>query len=667
MPNAPSMSRENKLQALLQELVLYKKRIKKPEKQQGGHRPPESPARSHFPNHEVDWHSLSGQDKMESTWRIVVKKYSVLLGTLLLSLLFDSLLSARSPAVKGYRNVKAMNRELRALASSKHASYRSLARTRRRNDIGLLTVGTENADQRPAVLIVSGVDPTRRADAEVTLRVARRMVESAKSDSEFRNLLDHVTFYIIAQVAPDGAEAFFQEPHRERHVNARPIDDDTDGRVDEDGPDDLNGDELITMMRVEDPEGEYIVHPDDDRVLIKAKSNKGERGRYSLYVEGRDNDGDGKLNEDPPGGVAFDQNFPFNYDYFSQGAGPHQVSEIETRASADFAFNHPNIVLVWTLSDRDNLLRKWEPDKNAERNRIKKTLLAEDEQYFNEFVELYKDIQDKGPENGGADGKGAWVEWAYFHYGRWSIATNPWRIPDAKPKDNSKSDAQEEKKQSDSKKEKEQNPENGTKDDSRRGDSTDKPRNSPQQKRGAEELQALAWFKQAGIDGFVPWQPIKHADLAEQRVDVGGFRPFLRQNPPVDRLDHLAADQYDFLVKLCDLLPRVKISKVKTESLGSGVWRVTARVVNEGVLPTVSEMGRITGVPRRLQVELDPPGGVKLVTGHCRRSIAPLAGNGGQHEEKWLVRGPADKKLKLKIQVWSPMVQRVNRTVVLER
>jgi hypothetical protein len=159
---------------------------------------------------------------------------------------------AGPPAIEGYGDAGVLRGKVRALGKSKYVSYKALARTLGGHNVGLLTVGTGKVDEKPAVLIVSGVDPTRPVDTEVTLRVAQRLVKAAESDAEVRGLLDRVTFYCVAQAAPGGADAFCEKPAREREVNARPIDDDTDGQTDEDGPDDLNGDGLITMMRVED-------------------------------------------------------------------------------------------------------------------------------------------------------------------------------------------------------------------------------------------------------------------------------------------------------------------------------------------------------------------------------------------------------------------------------
>ncbi len=558
------------------------------------------------------------------------------------------MLTAAPPAIEGYSDPRTLIGKAHTLDKSELVTCTPLARTLGGREVGLLTVGTGQTDRKPALLVVGGTDPTRPVDSEVVLRMVRQLASAATSDADVRGLVDRVTFYCIVQAAPDGAEAFFESPLRQRDVNTRPIDDDADGQVDEDGPDDLNGDGLITAMRVEDADGRYLAHPDDPRVMIEADAKKNQRGRYKLYVEGKDNDGDGALNEDPPGGVAFDRNFTFDYPYFQPGAGPHQVSEIETRAIADFAFEHPNIVLVWTLSGRDNLLHKWKPDESAEKNKIKTTLLAKDAPYFDHIARVYEEIHGKvkPPEMPAA--KGSFVPWAYFHYGRWSVATRPWFIPkvekdELKPEDGEDTDKK--------------------KEEQKAGDSA---KESEKDNRVADDVSALAWFKQEGVDGFVDWKPVEHPDLEGRKVEIGGFKPFLKQNPPARLLDEAARGQYEFLLKLAGMLPRVKIASLQAEPLGADVWRVTAAVVNEGTLPTVSEMGRITREPQLLQAELVFPKQVSLMTGHARRAIGPLAGEGGREEVKWLVRSATSKTLKLKVRVWSPMVGSVTKDVDLD-
>jgi hypothetical protein len=97
------------------------------------------------------------------------------------------------------------------------------------------------------------------------------------------------------------------------------------------------------------------------------------------------------------------------------------------------------------------------------------------------------------------------------------------------------------------------------------------------------------------------------------------------------------------LLKLGDMLPRIKIAEVKAEPLGSDVWRVTAAVVNEGVLPTVSEMGRLTRDPQRLQIELALPNGIELVTGHGTTDDPP-PGRRRRPDRREMARAPCGRR-----------------------
>jgi hypothetical protein len=64
---------------------------------------------------------------------------------------------------------------------------------------------------------------------------------------------------------------------------------------------------------------------------------------YSTYLEGIDNDGDGRYNEDRLGGIDPNRNYPGNWSIAQGGSGPFAGSELELRAMLDFAVAHPNI------------------------------------------------------------------------------------------------------------------------------------------------------------------------------------------------------------------------------------------------------------------------------------------------------------------------------------
>ena len=135
-----------------------------------------------------------------------------------------------------------------------------------------------------------------------------------------------------------------------------PYDDDRDGLVDEDNLDDLDGDGEILEMRIADPYGGWKSDPDDPRVMIRTKPwEKGEWRR--LGEEGLDNDGDGRINEDGPGYLDMNRNYGFAWQpmYVQDGAGDFPMSGKITRALADFILTRPNIVFNYAFHNSGGL------------------------------------------------------------------------------------------------------------------------------------------------------------------------------------------------------------------------------------------------------------------------------------------------------------------------
>ncbi|MDH3890160.1 MAG: M14 family metallopeptidase [candidate division Zixibacteria bacterium] len=123
-----------------------------------------------------------------------------------------------------------------------------------------------------------------------------------------------------------------------------PYDDDRDGLADEDSSEDLDGDGEILRMRVADPFGGYKTHPDDPRVMVRVEPGEIGQWRR-LGSEGIDNDGDGRLNEDGPGYLDMNRNYGFKWQppYVQSGAGDFPMSSKPTKATSDFIITKPNI------------------------------------------------------------------------------------------------------------------------------------------------------------------------------------------------------------------------------------------------------------------------------------------------------------------------------------
>lgn len=537
------------------------------------------------------------------------------------------------PIIPGYRDYQTLRADAHALADANEAvSVQSLGTTLGGRRVGVITLAAPGVDHtaNPAILILGQEHAPHLLGSELALELAARLADR-------EGLLQRVTFYIIPRPSPDASEAFFIPPYFQRTTNQRPTDDDNDGARNEDGPNDLNNDGYITQLRIADPAGDHTPHPADPRIMIDADADTPADQRYRIITEARDDDGDTRIGEDGPGGVAFDRNFPFDYPFFEDGAGPHQVSEVETRAVAGFAFAHPNIAAVFTFSPRDNLLHAWEANPSAEQQQIKRTLQSQDAPYYQRVAGRYRELVPSENPPPAMAGGGDFVQWAYFHFGRFSFSARAWWPPttpvnqaDAAPPAAGAEPSEE----------------------------ADAEPNGEYAEESEPELhphsQQLDWFTQQGVEAFVDWQPIDHPDLEGEHVEVGGFKPFFLLNPPADFIDALADDHATFITDLAEMLPRLVLRDVKAERLDDGLVRITARVVNEGALPSVSRMGQINNIPEpvRLTLLLDDDD-AELLTGERRITLPPLRGNGGAHEQSWLIRTTADT---LELEVIGPAI-----------
>lgn len=516
----------------------------------------------------------------------------------------------------------------------------------------------ENVDNRPALLVVAGAHGPHVIGTEIALHIAQSLTARYGSDSTVTQLLDRSTIYLIPRANPDAAEAFFEQPQRERAGNAEPYDDDRDAEVDEDGPEDLDGNGLITMMRILDPAGEWLPDAEDPQLMRKADPVKGEVGSHRLYVEGVDNDGDEAWNEDPPGGVDVNRNFPYGYEFFSEGAGLHPVSAPEARGIAQFFLDHPNVAVVYVIGPQDNLLEAWEhepvrgPAREDEgrgrRSRPPLTSVLEaDEPYFAEVSRRFGEITglESGPES--ASGSGDVLSSAYYDMGRWSFGSRGWWIP---VEDDEKAETSEEVDEA------EGAAEAGA---------------SPRSRRGAEdekkdpldtERRELRWLQERVPGGFVDWTEIRHPDFPDRTVEVGGFAPFARIVPPASELDSVLARQERFVVALAGLLPSISLRDIQVEALSDDVFRVEARVVNEGFFPTLSGLGELVRWPRRVRVEVVTDGQA-IASGQAVQLLGALPGSGQGETVEWVVVGRAGSRIT--IRAASPVAGESSQTVTL--
>lgn len=467
------------------------------------------------------------------------------------------------------------------------------------SEIPVITIGKGVTGDKPAIAIIGGIDSKHIAGTSIVTGFARMLLNNS-SDPEISKLLDKVTFYLFPDINPDATSAYFKSPSAPIRGNANPWDEDRDFRVDEDPFEDLNGDGFITMMRIEDETGTYIESTANSLVMVPADPAKGEKGRWILHTEGIDNDDDGLFNEDGPGGVIINNNFSFDYEEWGSNAGMHALSEEESRAVADFLYDHYNIFCVVTYGPDDNLAKPWKsapgqqasPQQGRQRSQMVKNILKEDEKVNQMVSSLFM-------EETGFTGtpyyqreRGNIAEWAYYHYGRYSFATPGWWIPQTTGLN-------------------------------------------------AEE-NILKWGAENGTDNlFVDWSPVEHPDFEGKTVEVGGIKPFVMTTPPESMIGEITEKNYNFLVRLAEMHPDPVLTGLKVENLEKDLYRVTVTLHNKSMLATTNELGDRNKWNRRMVISLKGSNDLTFISGKPREITGRLKGN-ETRVYSWVVRGKGE-------------------------
>ena len=577
-----------------------------------------------------------------------------------------------------YSDYEGMVRELKSIAKSHSdvVELESHGRSPGGHDIWSITLSAGQADEKPALLVVGGVHGADLAGSEISVRFIRDLADGYGVADSVTQLLHGSTIYVFPRLNPDAGEAYFRFPRYERRLNERAIDLDKDGYVDEDGFDDLNGDGFITAVRVADPLGEWMPDEEIPELLRKADAAAGQTGVYRLFTEGRDDDGDGAWNEDEPGGVDLDRNFTHNYAWFEAGSGPHQVSEAESRALADFAFAHPNIAAVFTFSPYDNLLHP--PKKPGAKIEGKKPItdvLEQDVPYLATMSSKFREVTGYADSPEPPPAAGALSEWAYYAYGRWSFSVPAWWPP--APADPDSCAAADSAAADSSAAQDSTDVEAALADtaiaaaadtaaiDSAAAEAKSKSAEPDEEDPLADQRRLWSWLQASGqADAFVPWTRIEHPDFSGLEVEVGGFVPFTASTPPAASLDARAEHYGDFLIHLAESLPRVRLERVEVEPLHERLYRLRVAVTNDGVLATHTGVGSRSQWSPKVRVAVELDSSQRLASGRRLVLIERLDGSGGTKELTWLIE--AEMGSTVTVTSGSPMTGSDAREVTLK-
>lgn len=503
----------------------------------------------------------------------------------------------------------------------------------------------ERGPGRPAILVVANVEGPWAWTTGLVLDEALELAGHYASDAGVKALLDGTTLYIVPCANPDAAEARFATPLREERASAPWMDDDRDGRAGEDGPSDVDGDGRILTLRQPDPDGEWIADPADARAMVKADRAKGERGRWKLWVEGRDSDGDEKVGEDPLADVQVGRNFAHGWKEHAPEAGPWAMSEPEARGLADFVLAHRDVQMVVVYGAQDDLQEKPRtmPDEGG---RGALTGVPEtDAKLYVELGKRYKDLVG-AKAKGDADDHGSFQAWCRFQRGLFTVSIAPWSMP--LDQEAPKSEEQPKDEQPADEKPAGEKPAGEKK--------AEKKKDEP-----SDDAKRLRWIdaKNEGAR-FVMWKPFEHPELGV--VEIGGFAPYALIEPPEAERAKIADDQRAFLASLGASLARVHVVDAEAKDKG-GVWEVKAVLENAEWLPLTTVAGRRTGAPRPARVTLKLPASAKLVAGEKQTLVRELAGSGGRRELQWLVFGAAPSSIEIELDTDNAGAERVSPAI----
>jgi hypothetical protein len=457
----------------------------------------------------------------------------------------DPKVAARWNRYHDFAEATALLKQL-AETHPKHCRLESLGKSYGGRQMWLMTIGNGAAEElaaRPAFWIDGGIHANEIQATEVVLYTAWYLLEMNGRNPYVTRLLDTRTFYLMPMMSPDSRDRHMHSAattHSPR-TGARPVDDDRDGLVDEDHPDDLDGDGSITQMRIPDRNGRYKPHPDHPELLILAKPD--ERGSYTIIdSEGFDNDSDGRVDEDGDGSYDPNRNWPWNWqpEYVQGGAHQYPLSVLEDRMVARFFADHPQIGGGQSYHNAGGMILrgpgvKADPYDSADTALLKK-IAARGEQ----MLPGYKSMEVAGElyETYGLE-----IDWLYHGCGALAYTNELFTAYSYFH--------------------------NQEKDGGFFG--------TPEQSRQFDERLLFG-------DGVVKWHEVNHPQFG--KIEVGGLKKNWVRQPPSFMIEEECHRNMAFSLYHAEQLPQVKIDAVKIEPFAGKVRQVTATIANERMIPT---------------------------------------------------------------------------------
>ena len=406
---------------------------------------------------------------------------------------------------------------------------------------------TGDEGSKPGMYIDGAIHANEIQAGETVLYTAWYLVSAHGNVPRITELVDRSTFYLLPMVNPDGRAEWFSRPNtpHSARTGMRPTDNDGDGTADEDGPNDLDGDGHVTQMWRKDPFGSHRRDPrDPDRMVpVPADPRPDGTREYGDWSpagqEGIDDDGDGAVNEDGPGGYDMNRNFPSGWEPegVQGGAGEFPLCFAETRAVADWVLAKPHLAAGQAYHNAGGMILRGPGAPHRDRD------------YPVQDVSVYDRIQAVGAQmlpgyrpmvihrdlytvHGGL------VNWLAEGLGIIAFTNELW---------------------------------------------TDK-RIMQDGKEPSEEERRI-WSERVLLgQARVALRELPHPEHGT--VLVGGGTKFSARIPPPFMLEEELHRNFAFTMYHADQMPLLRVESVDTAELSPGTWSVTACIANDRLIPT---------------------------------------------------------------------------------
>ena len=435
---------------------------------------------------------------------------------------------------------------------------------------------TGTHDTKPAMWVDANIHSVEVTGSVAALHLIDRLVNGfAAGDPTVVEALRTRTFYVVPRVNPDGAEAALSDSPRYRRSSMRPWPWTDRHRWPGLQSNDVDGNGRILSMRITDPNGAWVEHPQQPLLMIPVDHPSAPPGaqRYRVLSEGTVENYDGFTVPTPRSveGLDMNRNFPAGWGTGVTGSGDHPLSEPEIDALVRAVTARPNVCGYNAYHTSGGFLLRpssTKPDSQLSPNDVwmfKKIAEKCTELTTYPAHSVFEDLTwDKSDTMSGAAD-----DWAYEHLGVFSWTTEFWdAIAAATPGRSGKHIWYE-------------------------GPTVE------------QELAVIEWAQTNAPDTLHPWRTFDHPQLGT--LEIGGTDDFLLwTNAPASCLRAEVAPHSEFAIHQAMLSPRLEILHTGTERLGDDTWRVDLGIANTGWLPThVTEVARTNHLCRPGWVQVD--------------------------------------------------------------